>query len=73
MPSSRILNVINMFFNAIRENKILEKNSKFTVCVFLYATCIVSGSGSSMFYKEEEETRSQLETQDIFIDLIRYL
>ena len=33
MPWSRILNVANMSFNAIRENKILTKISEFTVHV----------------------------------------
>ena len=35
MPKSRFLNVANMSFNAIRENKILAKISDFTV---LYKT-----------------------------------
>ena len=32
MPKSRSLNVTNMSFNAIHENKILTKISDFTVC-----------------------------------------
>ena len=31
MPLSRIFNIENMSFNALRENKILEKISEFTV------------------------------------------
>ena len=32
MPKLRIFNVANMSFNALRENKIIAKNSEFTVC-----------------------------------------
>ena len=34
MSKSQILNVLNMSFNAIRENKLLTKISEFTVCWF---------------------------------------
>ena len=33
MPFSRIFNVANMSFNAIRKNKILAKISEFTVLI----------------------------------------
>ena len=44
MPKSRIFNVANMPFNAIRENKILAKTSEFTVC-----TCINVSRSDTMF------------------------
>ena len=48
MPKSRIFNVANMSFNAIRENKILAKISEFTsnllICDYLPLSI-----GQSMF------------------------
>ena len=40
MSNSQILNVANMSFNAIRENKILMKSSEFTVAVHVFAIYI---------------------------------
>ena len=35
MLNSRILNVVNMYFNVFRENKVIAKISEFTVHVML--------------------------------------
>ena len=40
MSESRTLNVVNMSFNAIRENKIIAKISEFTVIAVLSSWCI---------------------------------
>ena len=45
MPWSRIFNVVNMSFNAIRENKILAKISEFTeLACFVSCLNVVSES-----------------------------
>ena len=48
MPKLQIFNVAKMFFNAIRENKILEKISEFTVLVALYVKLKINTSKTNL-------------------------
>ena len=42
MPKSQILNVVNISFNAIPENKIIAEISKFAVCCVLEQDTLTS-------------------------------